>query len=167
MGLDEGQGEGSKGGATETPEATPPVSEEIAWRTRALQAERELEEAREQVAALEAQLADAESRQVSTARSHEVERALRDAGAIDLETAQLLVEAAMGDEEAPDIEELVGHLRRDKAFLFTKRSAGGPVMSALSEGGSATSLDRALERARKTGDRKALLRYLRMRRGVM
>jgi len=86
-------------------------------------------------------------------------------GAIDIEAAALLTAVAVEGLSDPDIEAAVKELRAARPYLFEGGAvavAGGASMSpGVSRGGA---LDAAAEAA-SSGDRGALLRYLRMRRG--
>lgn len=117
---------------------------------------RELGEAQERIASLEARLTE-------QSRAIEIERLLVEAGTVDLETARVLVDRrlAAGD-VAPDA--AVRALVSAKGYLF--RSAQ-PVASAVSGAPSRApdELDELAIEARQTGDRRAVLRYLRRRRG--
>jgi len=76
----------------------------------------------------------------------------------------VLTEAAMSGPGAPDAATAVRDLRKRKPFLFHSSSARGSAMSgAVSEGDG--EMGRAADEARASGDRAALLRYLKMRRG--
>ncbi|MEL6499239.1 MAG: hypothetical protein AAGJ54_02525 [Planctomycetota bacterium] len=116
----------------------------------------ENEALRDRVSELEAALAAVE-------RRFELERALTDAGVIDLETALAVSESRLesGDEPASLVSELVSA----KPFLF--RVARPSVRGSASGGAAAaagSSLSGLADEARKTGDRRALTRYLRKRR---
>ena len=97
-------------------------------------------------------------------RRQRVDRALADADAIDLESARLLTEVALGGES--DIEGAVADLRRRKPFLFRSRGVrAGPAPGGRAPQ-AAEGLIEAAEEAARTGDRRALLRYLDLRRGA-
>jgi len=136
----------------ETPEETP--DEESSWRHRALAAESRLEQA-------EAELTGAREAIDASERRREAERLLLEHGALDLETALMLTEAAVGQMDEPDVATAVEELRRRKSFLFTRRSRAS-AMSEVSEGED--SLAAAASEARESGDRRVLLRYLRLKR---
>lgn len=117
-----------------------------------------LVEAMERIAELEKQLADAST-------SQELERQLVEAGVLDLETATVLAERRLAASDAT-IGEVVSDLVSSKSFLF-KATRRGPAGSAVSGGPSAArdSLSELAEEAMQTGDRRAVLRYLKRRRG--
>lgn len=117
----------------------------------------------ERIAELEQELAQATADLRSERRRAEVDRALADAGALDLETARLLCER----QPDADVADVVRDLRRRKPFLFGTPHDRGPRQSAMSPHAPAprgeTPEDLA-EQARRSGDRGTLLRYLRTRR---
>lgn len=117
-----------------------------------------LAEARGELDALRAALDAAERRRA-------IERALIEADVIDLETAMLLADAAVQRTEGPaDIAGAVADLRRRKPFLFAQRAPRSAAMAPRS--GPPDRLAATREAAASTGDRGALLRYLRQRRSA-
>lgn len=164
-----GNGSGTVGG-TEAMGAGPvadgpAVGGEFNWRRRALAAEQRLEELRsrfqEQLRDLESQLVAARAGLSEAERRRAIDAELLAAGALDLETARLLAEPAVGADGEPA--EVIAELRRRKPFLF--RSA--PAASAMSAGaGPARPAADLAALARESGDRRALLRYLRSKRSV-
>lgn len=166
----DGGSTGGGGGPPEMPQDAGPganpaaVGEGFQWRRRALAAEQKLEEAQarfqEQLKDLETQLVAARQGLDDSERRRAVDAELLAAGALDLETARLLSEAAISGEADPA--ETVAELRRRKPFLF--RSA--PAASAMSaEAGPPAPGPDLAAAARESGDRRALLRYLRSKRG--
>ena len=129
--------------------------EEATWRRRALAAESRLEQA-------EQELAGAHEAVDAAERRRETERLLAEHGALDLETALLLTEAAVAQMDEPDVAGAVEELRRRKPFLFSHAS-GASAMSQASEGVTGE-IERAAAEARESGDRRLLLRYLRLKR---
>lgn len=124
-------------------------------RIRALEAE---------ISVLRATVTDLQHALAGTERRGLIEKALTDNQAVDMETATLLIEVAMGGPGAPDAATAVRDLRKRKPFLFHGGSVRGSAMSgAMTEGDGG--MGRAAEEARASGDRAALLRYLKMRRG--
>lgn len=120
------------------------------------------------IAALEAQL-DKERRTVAhLKRRGEIEALLREAEAIDLETAATLVEADIANEE-PDggAAQAVADLKRRKPFLFVAAAPPPSVASALRIAPSSTrSVEHAATEAQVSGNRTDLMRYLRLRRAI-
>ena len=128
-------------------------------------------DAESRVADLEAQLADLRSqlddtrRQAADAdRARELQRLLVHARAVDLDAATLLVQRDIGDHPEPDLAAAVRDLRRRKPHLF-RPAAPPPSMSPRTAPPAAgDNPDELAELAASTGDRRALLRYLRARR---
>ena len=115
------------------------------------------------LAATERSLVEAREALDAAERKRTIDRELVRQGAIDVETAALLTEAAVSGMEKKDVKGAVAELRRGKPYLFhvaTRASAMGGVPSEVSP------LEDAAAEARESGDRRALLRYLRMRRGA-
>ena len=108
-------------------------------------------------------------------RRHQIDLALVEADAVDLETARLLTEVAVSQMDDRDVAQAVRELRQRKPFLFkggTKPDSRPPARITRHIGamgahaGAAVSPLRAFaNEAATTGDRGALLRYLRARRG--
>lgn len=121
--------------------------------------------AEDKVALLESQLATAREALDAAERRHAIDMALVDADAIDLESARLLTEMAVAQMDEKDVALAVSDLRRRKPFLFRERSQMtlGAAMGAAV--GPASPADAARDEA-KSGDRRALLKYLRARRSA-
>lgn len=125
----------------------------------------------EQVSGLEGKLREAEGELAKarealgvSERTRAIERELAREGAVDVETAALLTEAAVAGMEKADVAAAVGELKRAKPFLFRAAAGRGSAMAGEpGEGGG--ELEEAAAVARETGDRRVLLRYLRMKRG--
>jgi hypothetical protein len=145
------QSTADSGPHTQTPPAPPGHSPEA--RLGAIQ--RELE-------STQALLSSAREALDASERRRTIERQLTEQGAIDLETASLLTEAAVAGLDAPDLARAVADLKRRKPFLF--RSAPRRSAMAPEPGEGAPALESAAADARDSGDRGALLRYLRLRR---
>lgn len=130
------------------------------------------------LAASERALEQAQAAAATAERRREGERLLSEAQALDVETGLMLVESmlARGDCECP--REAVERLRQDKAFLFAPATvepapARGGMSGMSAMGAPDAGVDRFLDeledvasRARESGDRRELLRYLRLRRGA-
>ena len=99
-------------------------------------------------------------------RRRTVERELAREGAIDVETAALLTEAAVAGMAKADLRAAIAELKRAKPFLF--RAASPPRSGAMAgaSSDSPSTLDDAAAAARESGDRRVLLRYLRLKRGT-
>lgn len=161
------------GGDQPAPEpTTAPVNEEVLWKARAQEAEEEADALRARVQELETELAGAHQAIQTTERRGEIDRELTAARAVDLETARLLTEATIGEMDQPDVAAAVRDLCARKPFLFATPGPArrqGNALSPDSRAGHQTvdfdGLADFAQRARTTGDRAELLRYLRVRRG--
>lgn len=110
-------------------------------------------------------ISDLEKQLSNIDQTQNLERLLIEAGVVDLETAMLLAGQKLKNVEA-SIEGVVSDLVSTKSFLFRPKKA--PVSGSAVSGGPAPvrdSLSELAEEARQTGDRRAVLRYLRRRRG--
>jgi hypothetical protein len=120
--------------------------------------------AHDDVAELQAQLAGANAALEKTQRQRALDRALIEAGAIDLDDAHLLLER-MDDIEG-DAGAVVAELKRRKPHLFVAdrvEPKQAPTMGARPGPGRAPALDAAFS-AMSTGKRTELLRYMRLKR---
>lgn len=148
--------EGGQEGAQAVEGARAPAGELARWRARALEAER-------RAAALEEELSGAREALRASERGREIDALLRDAGAVDLETARLLTEASVAQMDEADAALAVDELRAAKPFLFAPAAQRAGLAARLGDAGE-DPLDEAAAEAAATGDRGALLRYLRLRR---
>lgn len=118
---------------------------------------------------LEADLASARDAVDHAERRHQIDLALIEERAIDLESTRLLTELAVQQMPAKDVRAVVADLRRRKPFLFESapraRALPGPMSPAPRTNPELAAIEHAAEEAATTGDRNALLRYLRARRG--
>ena len=147
------------------PDKLVPVSEAIRYRKRAQAAEQQLEALHEELNAAEAKLSEADQTITGLERRQKVDSLLAEADAIDLETARLLTEQAVSMMDEADIELAVKDLRRHKPYLFRRRQAQAPSAMAPSiELAGLDPAEQAAEQASRSGDRRDLLRYLRLRR---
>ena len=108
-------------------------------------------------------LAQAREALDASERKRQIERELSQEGAIDLETAAMLTEAAVAGMPKADVRAAVAELRKRKPFLF--RAAPARASGVMGGQAPADPLSDAAAAARDSGDRRALLRYLRLRRG--
>ena len=157
---------GAAGGADQGGEAR--VNEEVVWKARAQEAEEKLAACEQQIEALEGELSSAKEMIAGVERRSEIELALTESGTIDLETARLLTESAIASMDEPDIAVAVRELRARKPYLFDKvaGASSASVMGAMSAPTKDDELGSMADRARGSGDRAELLRYLRARRGA-
>ncbi len=123
----------------------------------------------DQLRARDAQLTDLRERAGRLERRGTIERGLAQAGAIDTESLALLVESRLeGDPDATP-QRVIAQLQRERPALFRTSSARASAMSPShpSQGAPGRAVvDRAHDDARTTGDRRALMKYLRLRRGT-
>jgi hypothetical protein len=140
-----------------------PVSESIRYRRRAQTAEQKLQELQRELHEAKQQLVQTHEQLQATERRQRIDQMLVESDAIDLEAARLLTEAAVELMDEPDVQQAVAELRRRKPYLFRRSQAtgGGAMAARPRHTGQAND---AAEQAAISGDRRDLLRYLRMRR---
>jgi hypothetical protein len=149
-----------------------PVSESIRYRKRAQTAEKKNLFFAEELAQMKTETAKL-SEQLSELRSErELVRKLSSAGAKDLEAAVLVAKARMSDSKAADPDEVIGQLRKEKAYLFsggeseavTFRKTSGVRDSVTN---AEATLAKAAKKASVTGNRVDLQEYLKLRRNFV
>ena len=142
-----------------------PVTEAIRYRKRAQAAEQQLEGLQAQLNEAQQRAEQAEQTITSLERRQRIDALLAEADALDLDAARLLTEAAVQAMDEPDVSEAVQDLRRHKPYLFhpDSSSADGLALAPQIEGAD-DPLAQAAEQAQHSGDRRDLLRYLRLRR---
>ena len=146
-------------------EAQPGRGDGEQWQDRAQRAERSLAELADRLAESESSLEQARHAIDAVEQRRRIERTLEEAHALDLETATILTAAAVEGMDEPDVAIAVRDLQRRKPFLFRTSLSRGSVMSAADAPREDSVLGEVAETARRTGDRRELLRYLRMKRG--
>ncbi|MCE7975531.1 MAG: hypothetical protein DYG92_14615 [Leptolyngbya sp. PLA1] len=114
------------------------------------------------MADLEAALGRAREALDHAERRHAIDLELLRAGVVDMEVARLMTELAVAGMDKADVAHAVADLRRRKPFLFRRQSLPG-LMAPLTDAGGGEREALAREAA-ESGDRRALLRYLRARR---
>lgn len=141
-----------------------PASDELDWQERAESAEHRVAELGDRLGAVEAAAEDLRRIVGESERARRVDRELLIAGVIDLDGARALVEEQMAD--GATALEAVSRVKERRPLMFAGRARGvrATVMPAP-EGGGARPVEDLADAARETGDRRLLLRYLRMRRG--
>ena len=143
-----------------------PVSEAKKYRKRAQAAEKILEDFKVELAEKDEALHKQQQTIADLQRQRSIDELLVDSETIDLETTRLLTEMALSEMAEPDVEQAVAQLRKRKPFLF-RTTARATALSPKAENNQ-TSLARSMERAaadaHSSGNRTALLRYLRLRR---
>lgn len=140
------------------------VTEAIRYRRRAQVAEKQLEALASKLREAEEKLKHSREEMGRLERRQKVDRLLAESEAIDLEAARLLTEAAVEGMEEPDVEAAVADLKRHKPYLFRQRGPLRLAMGARTLTGSQERADEVAEEARMSGNRRDLLRYLRLRR---
>lgn len=142
-----------------------PVAEAIRYRKRARAAEQELSTLQSQFDETQQRVEQAEQTIDALERRQRIDALLAEADTIDLDAARLLTEVAVQSMDTPDVTEAVDDLRRHKPYLF-RQGAEDPGGLALAP--RFDELDdpmaQAAEQAQHSGDRRDLLRYLRLRR---
>lgn len=144
---------------------------------------------RRKLAQAEQDLAGERARAQRLERRQRIDDLLRSEGAVDVETARLVTEQALGETEGQDVAEAVALVKARKAFLFqakvtpaggspatgvrgafcggamapAARSATGRVEGVMS---ARKQMMAAAEAARQSGRRDDFMRYMTMRRGT-
>jgi len=153
---------------TETPheqDKLVPVAEAIRYRKRAQSAEQQLGDLQAQLTEAQQRFEQAEQTIDSLERRQRIDALLAEADAIDIDAARLLTEAAVQTMEEPDVDEAVQDLRRHKPYLFHPDASGAQGLALAPQiEGQDDPLAQAAEQAQHSGDRRDLLRYLRLRR---
>jgi hypothetical protein len=141
-----------------------PVTQAIRYRKRAQLAEQQLQNLQSQTQQLQAELDTARSAIAQLERRRQIDALLIESEAVDLDAARLLTEAAITGMDDADVKLVVDDLRRHKPYLFRHRHErrGGLMAPRLDD--DADGSDQAALQAASTGDRRDLLRYLRLRR---
>jgi multidrug efflux pump subunit AcrA (membrane-fusion protein) len=143
-----------------------PVTESIRYRRRAQAAEQQLQELSKKLAESKQELDAAREDLQSLERRQRIDQLLMESDAVDLEAARLLTEIAVQQMEEPDVQIAVSELRRRKPFLFRRTSSGAGSSMSPKPRGHGHTLDDAAGEAVTTGNRRDLLRYLRLRRAA-
>lgn len=133
---------------------------------RAQRAEAQASSLENQVVRLQSELDQSRAALTQADHLHAVDMALTQAGAIDLDAARLLAQQQLTDSPDASTDELITALTRTKPYLFrpVQRVAHSAMSPCIDDARSA--LSDAADRAARTGDRAALLAYLRARRGA-
>ncbi len=150
--------------ADASPDKLVPVAEAIRYRKRAQTAEQQLDDAQQRLKALQTQLEQSRQAVDTLERRRQIDALLTASDAIDLDAARLLTEAALVAMDEPDAARAVDELKRRKPYLFHARAAAPAAMAAPLPDAADGPADRAAEQAAATGNRRDLLRYLRLRR---
>jgi|GEM_PF-6343982 len=165
-------GDGEQLTPTAPPNATPgrpPVMPDFDWRSRAISAENNLRQTREQLAALQSQIDEHKARIAATQRRADIETLARQAKAVDINVVAALVEHTLASQPDAEVSRVIADLKRTAPFLFASASitsssaAGAPIAPRDAR---AEALAQKADEARASGDKRALLSYLRARRAT-
>ncbi|XAL97942.1 hypothetical protein OT109_10055 [Phycisphaeraceae bacterium D3-23] len=142
-----------------------PVTEAIRYRRRAQQAEQRLADLEREVGELRSAYDASQETITALERRERIDALLNEAHTVDLEAARLLTEVAVAGMDEPDVASAVTDLRRHKPYLFESGGVGLPsAMGPRDPDQDNDPVVEAASQARVTGDRRDLLRYLRLRR---
>ncbi len=135
------------------------------WQDRAAAAEEKSRTLERELGSARETLSQTRGALEASERRRRIDQELIEAEAVDLETARLLTDATLSRMEDPDVSDAVAEIRRRKPFLFKKSGWAGPRSSAPGvHRDRSAELSGLAEDARGSGDRAALLKYLRARR---
>ena len=153
-------------GARAPEEKRVPVGEAIRYRKRAQEAEAERESLEAALEELRGALASSREALEASERRRVVDGALAALRPADLETARLVLEREIGEGDADEetVREMAAALKKRKPFLFRPSSAPGGAAMGERPRATRDGLEAHARAASETGDRKALMRYLRVRR---
>ena len=148
-----------------------PLAESIRYRRRAQSAEKKVEVLTEQLAEANAQTAQMFEQLTGIQTEQKLVRKLAAEGAADLEAAVLIAKARMQDQNEADLDGVIEQLKREKQYLFggaletvtAKKTAGARERMQSNQ----TIVEKAAEKAAKTGSRTDLHEYLRLRRDYL
>ncbi|TVS09484.1 MAG: hypothetical protein EA423_00070 [Phycisphaerales bacterium] len=149
-------------GGVQSPPETPPAEASVQVPGELT---KELETLRERLGRTESRLAEAQRSADELRRRRDFERELAHASPVDLETARLVAESIARERGIEDAAEAVREAVAAKPFLFASREPSGVMAPELDARPAGGSIRDAAEEAMRTGDRRAVLRYLRARRG--
>ncbi|MEM9294946.1 MAG: hypothetical protein AAGA57_04015 [Planctomycetota bacterium] len=135
----------------------PEPERETDAQTELAQLHSELEQAR-------ARLAESETAFQRLERRQQIDSALAQQGALDLEAGRLLTEAAIDQMEEPDLRIAVADLQRTRPWLFRQAHALADARAPEPDLPPQDPAANAALRAAETGDRRDLLAYLRLKR---
>ncbi len=153
---------------TEAP-SEPEVSDSMSWQERAEAAEQKLAEVAERLGEVEKSATELHTAMESQRSERLLDVLLVRAGVSDLDAARGVALARLEDDRgsgADDVEGVVRRLMADRPGLFGASGHGtGGVMRSRAMG-ALTEAQKAAEEAKSSGDRRQLLRYLRLRRSA-
>lgn len=159
-----------------------PVAESIKHRRRAQQAEKRAEQLEQQLrdsqtqieshlerlATAEAQRDELTERLAGVQQRHRIERMLIECGAVDVEAACLLLDKQGGlgpDADEPAVQAAVEKLLTDRPHLCGRGAAlPEPTATGRARPAVGAKLVEAAQQAARSGDRRDIAKYLRLRR---
>ena len=148
-----------------------PMSESIRYRKRAQSAERKVAMLEEEVAKAKSQNEELCEKVGRIELENRLVTKLISAGVSDLEAAVSIAKARMEGRSDSDVDDVVEQLRSEKQYLFLSGdlSASPSKTSGVKQknSGGQSIVERAAQRAARSGHRGDLLEYLKLRRGVM
>lgn len=134
------------------------------WRERAESAESRVAELGDRLGAVEAAAADLRRMVSESEKARQIDRELLIEAVVDLDGARALVEEQVA--QGATVLEAVSRVKERRPLLFASRVRGVRATAVPSgSAGASRSVHEVAAAARETGDRRLLLRYLRMRRG--
>jgi len=151
------------------------VSEAIKYRRRAQTAEQKLEQLQQQLHENEEKQKEMQLRFEEAALENELIQQLVHSGAMDIEASLLLIKQKIkGSSGKPkELRSLVDNLRQEKPYLFSHgqdsvvSTLAGPTAGAKGQvGGRGNRLLRLAQQAQRSGSRKDIQEYLRVRRSI-
>lgn len=148
-----------------------PVSESIRYRKRAQSAEQKAAMLEEEVAKAKSQNEQLCEKVGRIELENRLVTKLISAGVSDLEAAVSIAKARIDGRDDADVDDVVEQLRREKQYLFL--SSDLPASPSRTSGvkqknsGGQGIIERAAQRAARSGHRGDLLEYLKLRRSVM
>ena len=148
-----------------------PVSEAIKYRKRAQMAEQQMEQLKRELSQRQQEQQDVQERLETIQQETELMQGLVRAGAIDAEAALLLAQKKIqGVEKGQEVNRIIENLRRERPYLFfdgceSTALWGDPTAGVRGQSnGRANALARMAQQIRRSGSRKDMQEYLRMRR---
>ncbi len=148
-----------------------PVGESIKYHKRAKNAEKKLKEINEQLETAQTENQKL-TRQLDNLRlEQKLSVELLKAGAVDTDTAVLLIKQRLDDNEDLEPGDVIDQLRKEKAFLFADETEIAPAMESTRTARQRFShkdgLEQAAKKAARSGSARDLQQYLKLRRNCI
>jgi hypothetical protein len=146
-----------------------PVAEAIRYRKRAQAAEKELIEAQRKLQEAETQKDQFAQQLSQTKQEQTLKEKLLAAGAVDTETAMLVIQNRLAQDDKAELDKVIEQVRLDKPHLFESLST--PTVFSSTRGTKDKSaagqekIKTAAVKAIKTAGRTELMEYMKARRG--